>query len=66
MFSKLGVNIYEGDIFFLIDRVLFIEDVLLVALLIEKGGVEVLLTVKIDSDGKGGIDEVFDRFMLKK
>ena len=64
--SKPGVNIHEGDILLSIDRVPLTEDVPPAALLIEKGGVEVLLTVKIDSDGKGGIDEALDRLMLKK
>ena len=57
---------HEGDILLSIDRVPLTEDVPPAALLIEKGGVEVLLTVKIDSDGKGGIDEALDRLMLKK
>lgn len=61
--SKPGVNLSEGDILLAIDRIPLTEDVSPASLLTEKGGAEVLLTVKIDSSV--AIDEALDRLMLK-
>lgn len=63
--SKPGVNINEGDILLSIDRIPLTEDIPPASLLIEKGGAEVLLMVKIDSDG-GPIEEALDKLVLGK
>lgn len=62
--SKPGVNINEGDILLSIDRIPLTEDVPPASLLVEKGGAEVLLMVKID--GTSTIDQALDRLMLSK
>lgn len=62
--SKPGVNISEGDILLNIDRIPLTEHVSPAALLVEKGGSEVLLTVKIDSED-ASVDKALKKLSLK-
>ncbi len=63
--SKPGVNINEGDILLSIDRIPLTEDVSPAALLVEKGGAEVLLTVKKADDAQE-IDAALGKLALKE